>query len=996
MKKILIFLIFILILSSFTLAVERGLPELPTERDMGIIDVDNTFGRVRYSANTMSSRELAELQSRILISPSRIEVKDNDYPELNRPATLTFKNVAYKNPVVFVNNKWNKEATERLNQINLFTYTLTVEHFSIYQIVDSDLILGTFDQTWLWSELTGDFIMKHEFEENPPLDETGIYNGTVTGAVFNATGGYNGTGAFEYSGGSDRIDLNETLLQGVNTGTIMFWIYPLDKSVTTRMVFQFEGPTNMYLRAYESSGALKFQQRNVSTIKEVNTLNYETNEWQHFAFIFTPDYNILYRNGIFQDIKFLDWGTTFYLNNSVMTSIGRSSFAYNGKIDDFRIYEEELTSQEIQAILEREEEPFIELDAYARCGSYFDEWSSTFYDDSLYGCGWLGEGNIQYGIGTGVDGNNNIIFDGVDDQLEATEYIEETEGSMAGWFRVYNNSAYSGERLFAMVDKDTAGNRNKVELYISGGINLAMAVFNKTSGVSCGTSSNGLVYPIHNVHSGKWIHYAQTWGEDGLFLYQDGVLVGNHSENCNRDDIMMEIEVGGRPISNSFKMNGSIDNWALYDYALSDEEILWLYNNNDSLLITQTEGNYTSRIYNSSDYGTGEVNVWNNITFDEDSNQVNLWTRVANSEANLLTEAWILKQNINTGTINLDLEGDFFQFLLDFNSSGDDENAVLGWTLNAETFLSPEVHNVTLLPNANVTVTDSLMGYSTYINNDSINGNITFIWYQNNINIQNSTSVITSNGTQMNFNYPNSLSVNDLVYFDSFSTTIDDINSQWIRSNNITVISSNFTYTAVPSQQNFTLKIPYTIDLNVNLIDPDGDIITTWVVEGVLNKTGTTYEFNPSLFIPGITYKIDSIMTDGFFSQTKTWYITVQSADSNITGSIAITLFILFVTGGLIALPFIKKKFTNFEISNMIIKRSFWIVGTYLMVLNSGIMANIAQASGLSLTKEMFRYMFLFGWAGYILIGFMVLKTLFDVLKLYKVKKYNERMGGDF
>ena len=57
-------------------------------------------------------------------------------------------------------------------------------------------------------------------------------------------------------------------------------------------------------------------------------------------------------------------------------------------------------------------------------------------------------------------------------------------------------------------------------------------------------------------------------------------------------------------------------------------------------------------------------------------------------------------------------------------------------------------------------------------------------------------------------------------------------------------------------------------------------------------------------------------------------------------------------------------------------------------------MATIAQASGLDLTEEMFRYMLIFGWAGYCMMAFTVFKTLLDVLKLWRIKKENDRVGN--
>ena len=65
------------------------------------------------------------------------------------------------------------------------------------------------------------------------------------------------------------------------------------------------------------------------------------------------------------------------------------------------------------------------------------------------------------------------------------------------------------------------------------------------------------------------------------------------------------------------------------------------------------------------------------------------------------------------------------------------------------------------------------------------------------------------------------------------------------------------------------------------------------------------------------------------------------------------------------------------------------------MMLNSSIMATIASASGMDLTGEMFRYMWLFGVAGYVFMGFMVLMTLVNAMQMWKVKKNKQRMGDE-
>lgn len=113
--------------------------------------------------------------------------------------------------------------------------------------------------------------------------------------------------------------------------------------------------------------------------------------------------------------------------------------------------------------------------------------------------------------------------------------------------------------------------------------------------------------------------------------------------------------------------------------------------------------------------------------------------------------------------------------------------------------------------------------------------------------------------------------------------------------------------------------------------------------------------------------------------------------------SISITIFVLAITGFLYLLPFIldflRTSFSKNDFLNLILRRSCWVIATYLMMLNSAIMATLVNQAGLGLEQEMFRYMFLFGLLGYILMFYLAFITLIDVLYLWNIKKWNKRMG---
>lgn len=111
-------------------------------------------------------------------------------------------------------------------------------------------------------------------------------------------------------------------------------------------------------------------------------------------------------------------------------------------------------------------------------------------------------------------------------------------------------------------------------------------------------------------------------------------------------------------------------------------------------------------------------------------------------------------------------------------------------------------------------------------------------------------------------------------------------------------------------------------------------------------------------------------------------------------GSIAVTIFILVVTGILFFLPKIFGKLSDTPWLDLIFRRSCYVIAMFLMSLNSVIMASIANAASLGINDELFMYMFLFGWGGYILMVILVLATLFELIGMWNENKFNKRMGG--
>lgn len=200
---------------------------------------------------------------------------------------------------------------------------------------------------------------------------------------------------------------------------------------------------------------------------------------------------------------------------------------------------------------------------------------------------------------------------------------------------------------------------------------------------------------------------------------------------------------------------------------------------------------------------------------------------------------------------------------------------------------------------------------------------------------------------------------------------------------NLTPTNNDTIQIQKPSQRRFTVSPEF------------NNVTTNWYVNNILDKEkNNVLTFSSNKYDDYELLTVNASISDGSENHTEQWTVEILPADVQAVGGIAIVIFILTITIGLIILPF-KKEFSKNAISNLFMRRACWAIGIYLMMLNSAIMATIASASGLDLIQEMFRYMWLFATLGWLFIGFTALKTLFDILEIMNEKKRKKRMGEE-
>lgn len=108
--------------------------------------------------------------------------------------------------------------------------------------------------------------------------------------------------------------------------------------------------------------------------------------------------------------------------------------------------------------------------------------------------------------------------------------------------------------------------------------------------------------------------------------------------------------------------------------------------------------------------------------------------------------------------------------------------------------------------------------------------------------------------------------------------------------------------------------------------------------------------------------------------------------------SLSVTIFILTVTSAFFMVPFFIN-FSKNEIADFIGKRCCWAMGFFLLILDSTIIARIANKDGLTITSSLLLFTSILNWILYLFMFYLVISTIFRSLNLWKKKKFTDRFG---
>ncbi len=398
-------------------------------------------------------------------------------------------------------------------------------------------------------------IAKYSFENNAD-DSSGNNNNGIWGGVQSSIAYTTGVSGQAASFNSETY-VNASIT-GIPTGsqprTYAFWInYAQDEN--TIMFSQGTTSSNdaFYMFRYgpnngDISGKMVVGIWGSGSYNGVSLSTVSTNEWHHVVVSYNGTYVDFYLDDVLQSSQ-----AATYSTSSGNLFIGKfdpeqyNSYLFVGAMDEFQVYNYALSSSDVTTL----------YNSYSSTPALIAEYDFENNANDALGVNngtWAGEGNLnQYAAG--VSGQA-AYFDGAS-YITTPLTISSIPLTVSGWF--YITSTEPGNQWLLGADD---GNGNTV------GVDLWYNQFQNFYGT--GYENTG-VYITPNT----WTYLTYTINSSESKLYVDGQLAYTGSAGESPSSTAVTIGANGNAAS---KVNGYIDEYKVYNYVLTAEEINTSFN----------------------------------------------------------------------------------------------------------------------------------------------------------------------------------------------------------------------------------------------------------------------------------------------------------------------------------------------------------------------------------------------------------------------------------
>ena len=408
----------------------------------------------------------------------------------------------------------------------------------------------------------------------------------------NFAANFNGTNA--YIAVPPNSDLNPT-----TAITVEAWIYPTALPSTSACIIGKNYLTSYYF-GIENSGRFIFFPRNQAGgfLRSRVSGKVKVNQWTHIAGTYDGTTTRLYINGVLDTSRTGITGNvgsnfdSLYIGADRLS--GATSFFFNGRLDNVRIWKSARTAVEISNNM------YIPLNIYQLSGAYSFLSASYQLDNSALDLsgpvtnnGY--ERNISYIDYTNksvnhIDYNNNLVVNGSTDYCSHYNIGEVVNPSIAVTLECWIKRDTTNANPFVQNVFNKSGGATRYS--------YALFIYNTGHVIFAINNGNFNIQSLGLITNAQWTHIAGTYnsstGKAVLYVNGDSVVgtnfPGNPLIDINNSDSLFFGGIGATSFSGS-KFRGQLDEVRLWRTARSREQIKnFMYKhpasftNNDSLI----------------------------------------------------------------------------------------------------------------------------------------------------------------------------------------------------------------------------------------------------------------------------------------------------------------------------------------------------------------------------------------------------------------------------
>ncbi len=181
-------------------------------------------------------------------------------------------------------------------------------------------------------------------------------NASPVGAGWNSTGGFDGRGAYNFTGSGNRIGFGKVLLNSSQQFAVELWINQRDQLAQQVLVSEIgsESYAGQFQIRTTTSGTVQFLRKtgSNSTIVDQVTSNttIPTNRWTHIVAVYYGTNLTLFINGTADNATNAtnSYSSASALNQTTIGTDHTNALGFNGHIDEVRTYNRSLTHQQVR------------------------------------------------------------------------------------------------------------------------------------------------------------------------------------------------------------------------------------------------------------------------------------------------------------------------------------------------------------------------------------------------------------------------------------------------------------------------------------------------------------------------------------------------------------------------------------------------------------------------------------------------------------------------